>query len=113
MTTQQLNIEVITVLASENAYWDPCCGPNGNGISSADLLSQLIVAYPDSEWTEIQLKDILTGGIRRGRYKQLPEDVYYINQNMIRVNNSNSVYAVASNNICTARSCERPFSVIH
>lgn len=112
MTASELNTEVITVLNTSQAYWDPCCGPNGNGLTSAELLTQLDSSFPDSNWTETQLSDVLTTGIRRGRYKQLPEDTYYMNQNMIRVNGANSIYSSASNKICMARACSKPYSVM-
>jgi hypothetical protein len=95
-----LNLEVLQVLSANNSVWDRCCGPNGNGLTSESLLTNLQIRFPTSNWTADLLSYILSLGQRQGRIKQLPNNVYYLNTTMILVNPTNAIYQSASSAIC-------------
>ena len=96
----QLTLEMLKILSRENAIWDRCCGPNGDGISATTLLTLLQSTYPESNWTLSILNDLLVLSQQRGRVKQLPEDSWYLNTAMNLVNPANKIYNSASSAIC-------------
>lgn len=91
---------MLQVLSANNSLWDRCCGPNGQGLSTQQLLAGLQSRFPDTGWTETLLSSVLVSGQRQGRIKQLPEDTWYLNTNMLRVNPANAIYQRASSAIC-------------
>jgi len=102
-----LNSEILRALSSRNAIWDRCCGPNGNGVDSSTLLTILQNQDPQSNWDAATLNSLLLLGQRQGRVKQLPSDVWYLNNAMILVNAGNKVYRGTSSAICTPAGCRR------
>jgi hypothetical protein len=104
MSSFDLNFQILKVLASGDAVWDRCCGPNGNGISEATLLTELQILYPESNWTSVLLSVYLLTSQRQGRVKQLPLDSWYFNSAMNIVNPANKVYKVTGVPVCEPRS---------
>lgn len=100
MSSVSLTLEILKTLSRENALWDKCCGPNGNGLSASNLLNLLQVTYPLSNWTLLTLEDLLISSQQRGRVKQLPADSWYLNTAMNIVNPANKIYSSASSAIC-------------
>jgi hypothetical protein len=97
---EHLNRELLRTLSQNDAIFDRCCGPNGNGVNFETLLAALQNSYPASAWTVELLSDLLLSGQHEGRIKQYPEDVFYLYNAMILVNVRNKVYRDTSAAIC-------------
>ena len=97
---EHLNRELLRTLSRNDAIFDRCCGPNGNGVAFDDLLTALQTEYPTTGWSAELLSDLLLNGQHEGRIKQYPEGVFYLYNAMILVNVRNQVYQNTSGAIC-------------
>jgi hypothetical protein len=100
ITMEHLNRELLRTLSRNDAIFDRCCGPNGNGLDFDSLLTALQAEYPATGWTIELLSDLLLNGQHEGRIKQIPENVFYLYNAMILVNIRNKVYQNTSAAIC-------------
>jgi len=98
--TQSRNAEIITVLDQQNAIWQRCAGPNGNGLDFVTLLGAMQAAYPSTGWTSSLLASVLASGTSQGRYKEYPLNTFYLNQDMVTACPCNQVYQQYSSQIC-------------
>lgn len=105
--TQILTSQILTVLNAANAIWDVCCGPNGNGVIFATLLSSLQTQYPEELWTSTQLSSVTLIGRRQGTLKEFTGSTFYLNAAMVQVNIRNEIYQVYSDKICGPRPLPR------
>lgn len=113
MTSVSYNSEVISTLSRLNALWQKICGPNGQGVSFENLLTHVQESYPESVWDEALLTDILLVGLREGRYKEFPENTFYLNTAMVQVNPRNQIYLPYSTAICTLPPCTRARTIFY
>lgn len=96
-----LNRQIVATLANN--------GPAG----SSELLGLLQASFPDQGWTSDLLTELLSLGVRQGRYcavaEQLgviPEVLLYQNRaDMVKINASNWVYQDLDARICKLYSC--------
>lgn len=82
MSSVTLNRQIIAILANQGA------------LTSDQLLSQLLSAFPDAGWTAELLSAYLVAGVRKGRFCIVGAngDQYQIRADMVKVYPLNWVY---------------------
>ena len=109
----RLNTQVMNILNSHTAFWNPCCGAveGLTGVTFATLLSELQAQY--SNWTAALLSNILDEGRRQGRYKVIGTPrLWYLNQSAKRVNQRNKVYDTATDALCNTWDSEKRYGIL-
>ncbi len=92
--TQELDAEIIEVLDGTGN----CPGCIG-GLTQDELLVRLQAEFPGSSWDETLLQRRLRVGLREGRFCRTSNTRFGMRQDMVIVNNLNSVFIPFSNNI--------------
>lgn len=82
MSSVTLNRQIIAILANQGA------------LTAAQLLGQLVSAFPDAGWTADLLAVYLSTGVRKGRFcvVGVNSDQYQIRADMVKVYPLNWVY---------------------
>ena len=99
--------QVITVLDAEDAVWDVCCGPNGEGTPQDDLFALLQVRFPEDEWDQELFDKMIRNAKRAGIVKEYANSTFFLNAGMVQVNHRNVRFQIYSNKICGPRPTEQ------
>lgn len=91
---QEADAEIIQVLDGTGN----CPGCIG-GLTQAELLTRLQSQFPAMNWDDTILQARLRAGLREGRFCRTGASRYAMRQDMVIVNNANSVFIPFSNNI--------------
>lgn len=112
-TVDSLLGQILTVLSDNNAVWDRCCGPNGQGVPELELLDELQAQYPSAGWTLVLLDRKLNQGRQSGLIKwntsndSLMQRLIYVFNNFANVNYTNRLYLPFVPQACPQAPCQR------
>lgn len=113
-TQNELLGEVLTILCQLSAYWTSCVTVDA-GVTEATLLTQLIATFPQTNWTQLLLDEILEFGARRGALtscNSVDPITWYARRDMVRVNPVNEQYRVVCSEIYEQQTRANQFSTL-
>ena len=103
--------EILTVLKTNKYTWSRCGERSQAAGMSADALLEDLLVLPQSviEWNANLLNIYLTTGVRQGTLVR--SDGYYINLNMLAVNNINYKFLPVLPYLCSPQLHPKPFVI--